>query len=341
MSLAKTAFELKAQLLRSAMDRRFAASLQDHYADPENYEDGRKAYLRTMSPLQLQHYAEEETRGHLRCIRYAITEAEPILVPLDVASQIMGLRPETNNQELVVPDDIENYSCPAPEDLPLTSGLFLFPRPLYVSDRDINNYEPDAPPIVRAVTGLLYWCVESTRGRAITTHLWLHPEFSHMQVKLNPGLYANMIPRLWHKGVTVREYLRDLDVSFEKRKDSYVFELNPEAIEAWMLTFLVSTWRYMLKPAEVLTTPTIDKAARKTAQKHNTTNRVQIMVWRKPVPQTHEGPPGEIDWSCRWPVREHIRRYKSGKVVTIKSYVKGPPDKPMKELTPRIHVVDR
>ena len=54
--------------------------------------------------------------------------------------------------------------------------------------------------------------------------------------------------------------------------------------------------------------------------------------------------PQPKDWSCRWFVREHVRRVPTAdgetKLVRVHAYVKGPADKPLKtERT--VYTVDR
>lgn len=340
MSLAKAALELKAELLRSVIDGRFVRELQQHYANPENYALTRRPYVETMSELQLERYSRAEANSHIGTIVSRVQQADPIVISPEVHGQLFGSNTPYKTIEHTVDDDVYLRMCPNKDDLPLPAGLFLFPTPMLVSDVDPSApISPNGPiPIMRAVTGLLYWYAEREPKSGIALHVWLDPISSHLPLNLQ-GRHANLIPRFWKQGVTVREYLHELDVQFAQRKETAHFAIQPEAIETWMMLFLTKVWDYMLQPAGVLEPPVLDKAAKKAARKHNISNSVQVMIWRKPEPRPTNTEPGQIDWSCRWSVREHVRRYKSGKVVTIKKYVKGPPDKPFKQEAPRVHIV--
>lgn len=78
------------------------------------------------------------------------------------------------------------------------------------------------------------------------------------------------------------------------------------------------------------------------AEREKLRPRVQLVTWRKANYQYPEGHiPVAKNWSCRWSVRPHIRRYKSGKVVLIDRYVKGPPGKPFRLPAQNVHQVVR
>jgi hypothetical protein len=84
----------------------------------------------------------------------------------------------------------------------------------------------------------------------------------------------------------------------------------------------------------------LNREERRDAEREKLRPRVQLVTWRKADYQYPEGHiPVPKNWSCRWSVTEHYRRYKSGKIVKIKSYVKGPPDRPFKLPTGRAHDV--
>lgn len=84
----------------------------------------------------------------------------------------------------------------------------------------------------------------------------------------------------------------------------------------------------------------LNREEQKLAEREQVRPRVQLVTWRK---ANYKYPEGHIpvpkNWSCRWSVTEHYRRYKSGKVVKIKSYVKGPHDKPFRLPAQRVHQV--
>jgi hypothetical protein len=86
----------------------------------------------------------------------------------------------------------------------------------------------------------------------------------------------------------------------------------------------------------------LSREERRDAEHERLRPRVQLITWRKAQYKYPEGHiPVPKNWSCRWPVRTHWRHYKSGKVVEIKSYVKGPPSKPFRDGTRHAHQVIR
>lgn len=86
----------------------------------------------------------------------------------------------------------------------------------------------------------------------------------------------------------------------------------------------------------------LNRSEQQQAERDKLRPRVQLVTWRKAHYQYPEGHiPVPVSWSCRWSVREHYRRYKSGKVVKIMSYIKGPDDKPFRGPTTRAHQVKR
>lgn len=84
----------------------------------------------------------------------------------------------------------------------------------------------------------------------------------------------------------------------------------------------------------------LNRTEQKEADREKLRPRVQLVTWRK---ANYKYPEGHIpvpkNWSCRWSVRPHYRRYKSGKVIEIKSYIKGPPNKPYRPPDTRVHDV--
>lgn len=62
---------------------------------------------------------------------------------------------------------------------------------------------------------------------------------------------------------------------------------------------------------------------------------------RETAPRDPNAPAGHIEFAFRFPVRKHPRRLKSGKVITVKSYVKGPKDKPLRVPTHTVYAVTR
>lgn len=87
----------------------------------------------------------------------------------------------------------------------------------------------------------------------------------------------------------------------------------------------------------------VERAARKAAERAGlSSSTVQVVEWRKAVYQYPDGhTPQQIDWSCQWDVRAHTRRLKSGKLVNVRPYRKGPDDKPLKQQRTRAHIVKR
>lgn len=86
----------------------------------------------------------------------------------------------------------------------------------------------------------------------------------------------------------------------------------------------------------------LNREERRDAEREKLRPRVQLITWRKAQYKYPEGHiPVPKNWSCRWSVRPHYRRYKSGKVIAIKSYIKGPADRPFRERVTQAHQVIR
>jgi hypothetical protein len=102
-------------------------------------------------------------------------------------------------------------------------------------------------------------------------------------------------------------------------------------------------WKYMSQRILVVApTEPVGRKQYKLAARLDTKGTVQIIQWRRAEYARNPDHRSEHrDWSCWWTVKSHTRRYKSGKVVTVKSYVKGDRSKPFKYPNHTVHVVNR
>jgi hypothetical protein len=118
---------------------------------------------------------------------------------------------------------------------------------------------------------------------------------------------------------------------------------NDGLLQSWVMEFLWGLFEYMQQRLLVTEpTTTENKAQLRDLRRLDYNPTVQIVRWRKESREydpDHE--PAEVEWSCHWRVKQHTRRYKSGKVVTIKPYLKGDRSKPFKQPNLTVNVVDR
>lgn len=122
----------------------------------------------------------------------------------------------------------------------------------------------------------------------------------------------------------------------------YQDDLVDQTTHCWPTMFLFTLFEMMAQKILLWGGSGLERDARKAAERAGLKPIVQVVTWRKAEYRYPEGHiPNPPLWSCRWPVKEHVRRYKSGKVVTIRSHVKGPPDKPLKNPNQRVNLVRR
>lgn len=148
------------------------------------------------------------------------------------------------------------------------------------------------------------------------------------------GLIPVMLPYIV-EGETLAE---QIELLLQRYQD----DLIDQAAHAWPTMFLFILFELMAQRILLWGGSGLERDARKAAERNGLTPIVQVVTWRKADYRYPEGHiPAQIDWSCRWPVKEHTRHYKSGKTVVIKSYVKGPDGKPLKNPNQRVNLVRR
>jgi hypothetical protein len=156
------------------------------------------------------------------------------------------------------------------------------------------------------------------------------------------GLIPFITPFVY-EGITLDEFVdarRNRD-GFEERNTPESAEIDI-AMNIWPFIFLTVFMDLLRRKVLLYGGSGLERDARREAARNRIGSTVQVGTWAKAdyrYPEGHISQP--IDWSCQWSVREHVRRYKSGKVVVIKPYLKGPDGKPFKLPNERAHVVRR
>ena len=121
-------------------------------------------------------------------------------------------------------------------------------------------------------------------------------------------------------------------------------DLNPTdlAMSTWPMDFCLEFFRLLRQKVLLQGGSGLEREARREAKKHGFEPSVRVVEWRKAEYRYPDGHiPAKVDWSCQWVVKPHLRRYKSGKVVQVRAYTKGPRDKPLKAVDNRVNVVKR
>jgi hypothetical protein len=109
----------------------------------------------------------------------------------------------------------------------------------------------------------------------------------------------------------------------------------------------VATLLLMNQQLTVSSSLPVDRPTRRRAQRAGWTQapNVQVVTLRR-IDYSHaDHEPRSIDWSCRWLVREHWRTLDRGldteRTILVHTYMKGPPDKPIKVPDQRVWAVVR
>ncbi len=115
-------------------------------------------------------------------------------------------------------------------------------------------------------------------------------------------------------------------------------------LQVWASEFLWELFNYMQQRLVTTeTSQTQHRGSLRELRRQGYMPTVQIVRWRKEEPRVtdpeHES--ADVAWSCHWRVKQHTRRYKSGKVVTVRPYLKGDRSKPFKQPNLIVNVVDR
>jgi len=107
------------------------------------------------------------------------------------------------------------------------------------------------------------------------------------------------------------------------------------------LRYLATLLNFMEQRILVSPPTAVDREARRAAERVKIHPEVRVMTWRlKKYEKLAEGH-RQVDWSCRWPSRAHVRHLADGRTINIPGCIKGPPDKPLKAATPNVHRVTR
>lgn len=161
-------------------------------------------------------------------------------------------------------------------------------------------------------------------------------------VRMSHEFGDHLVPVLlgdWLYGQTLDETLQN---NAGLTKANMVNEAGTTVLIACIGAYLLALFHLMLQRVTRWGGVGLNRIEQRDAERHKLRPRVQLVTWRKANYQYPQGYiPVPKNWSCRWSVREHYRKYKSGKVVRIKSYVKGPADKEFRLPVQRAHQVKR
>jgi hypothetical protein len=190
-------------------------------------------------------------------------------------------------------------------DLPVRSGLVWFAEPLALT---IEGEHGTGAAVIRAlffdralkdpVEGAIHLRPEK-RGapNSMGVVSWIDADRSPMFNDFGlRGLIPYVHPYL-SEGQTLREYL---DVVRAQYGDSQ-YDL---AVHQFPVAFMVSLFSLLQQRVLLFGGSGLERDARKAAERDGLKSQVQVLTWRKAqyrYPGGHV--PGQIDWSCRWPVK--------------------------------------
>ena len=141
--------------------------------------------------------------------------------------------------------------------------------------------------------------------------------------------------RYWFEHQSLHDYVLNV-------RDTFASDLGDQAMHIWPTAFLAILFDLLQQRILVYGGSGVERAARRQAERAGINPTVQVVEWRKADYRYPEGHiPRQIDWRCQWSVKEHVRRYKSGKTVTVRPYIKGPENKPFKLPNERVHQIRR
>lgn len=320
-------------------------------------------------------YGETLAEGIEKLVR----DAEPVYLSSDIDDAVRKkidhiVEVQQQDRATVPPDppvfDIEKYPLQA-DMLPIQQGLIWF-HGTSLSLRDIptKGFPPslqypdtEGPVYIRAVYfgdepamvikehirnpgQYLTECRTRDRddpmkGMGIVVFLDANKSgFSHMTREFGDHLVPVLLG-YWEFGLVLDEFIQASGPEYFDRTPG-INTQGTTAMAAVVGTYLFELFRLMLNRITLWGGVGLDRTEQEQAQRDKLRPRVQLVTWRKAHYQYPEGHiPVPVSWSCRWEVRPHFRRYKSGKVVQINSYVKGPVDKPFREQAIRAHQVKR
>lgn len=205
--------------------------------------------------------------------------------------------------------------CPDITAAPSKSGMYCFERSWTLADPDYDNTKVEVVAIM--------W--DSYQESDPLVDIYGNPDIGNMRgfsffavIKREGGYYIWPLP--W------TETGRSIGESVKDSNTPEAFLVVVQGIEC----FMIESWK-MLQERMELESPEIDRYAVQRAERRDINPEVRVVQWRKvqyQYPADHE--PSAVDWSCHWQVKSHQRRYKSGKVVTVRPYIKGDRTKPFR-----------
>jgi len=331
----RDAMDGKIQVLRSLVTDMAHNSVAAYYSESKSLQAAVPAH-------RVQSSAARLSRAAITALERDIRAAEPYSMTNDILSHVMRTMREAN----VVGHPLAKRPFQM-TDVPTTTGLIWLPGGLSV---DMPG-KPGAVCVARALYfGPAYRMLNVDTMASVKEDPKTLGVVAFIDVAKTPWLAdtgrVGLIPFITpfvYEGVTLEEYVearRNRD-GFEERNDPEGAEIDI-AMNTWPFVFLTIFTDLLRRRVLLYGGSGLERDARREAAKHRIGSTVQVVTWAKADYRYPEGHiPQPIDWSCQWSVREHVRRYKSGKVVVIKPYLKGPDGKPFKLPNQRAHVVRR
>jgi len=292
-----------------------------------------------------------------------VREAEPIYLAYDihqaVTRQLDQVSQIPNTTASPVPFDIDNEIL-AEEMQPILQGVLTIPGSgLRLIDVPSDTELPQGQVDIKAIyfgneigmnvsqDGIGLYAVE---GRSINTDqqrlglgvtVFLRSQASGYDL-MTEEFGDHLVPVVlgtWRYGETINQWLAKEQGKIKARGLNIT---GTQVLTAATGTYLYILFRMMQQRITRWGGVALNRTESREAERERLRPRVQLITWRK---ANYVYPEGHIpvakNWSCRWSVKPHIRRYKSGKVVMIDSYIKGPPGKPFRLPVQNVHQVVR
>ena len=311
------------------------------------------AYVQSSSAFSGGHHSTSQTdismRAYsiamdlLRRIHVAVQIADPIYLTHDITHEIMR-RPKQKDH-LNDPLDVKA--------LPMREGFIWFPEPVAIVNGVPNDTGPEVIERDLYIRGMYFGVGRSihaynaddirtsegqdTLGLVIfaDTHKsgWLIEDAGG-----GPGQnWGDLIPFMcvgWKAGHSLHQRTELLVNTAPDRVDM--------VLQVWPYVFISRFFDLLAQRTLLIGGTAIDRDTRKEAERNDLEAKILVVTWRK---ANYIYPAGHIpvprDWSCRWSVREHTRRLKSGRIIQVKGHVKGPEHKPFKQPNINVHFVKR
>lgn len=251
-----------------------------------------------------------------------------------------GLVDVVERMTVTIPDEARLWYDLFPTKL----GCLFFDRPIAMPPRRLIEVV-DLPKFEPAPLSGFAWQVDSEIAVLVYFYAWSvdtdMPNFFR-------GTYVGNVP-LAVNPWDLRRHTVESHTRFHNERIADVGDgdTNNATRFAISVRACVSALHLMAQRLTVCSKMPVDRAAAKRGARAGWLhNNVQVVTLRK-IDYSHspEHETRDIDWSCRWHVREHVRVYNRGEAderrVVIKGYVKGPQEKPLKPLAARVFAVVR